>query len=95
VGLLECKTIPIDDVLTGIRENGDMIVRKMVAHLDRGETVILDCTHPLGVENKGKFNMIQMKNNMFVVVCDKCTQFALLGETMAGEPTSMGCHGSA
>ena len=93
--LLECKTIHIDDVLTGIRDNGEMIVRKMVAHLDRGETVLLDCTHPLGTEHKGRFNMIQMKNSMFVVVCDQCTQFALLGETMAGEDPSTVAYGSA
>ena len=95
MGLLEDNTIQIDDVITGVRENGEMIVRKMVAHLDRGITVLLDCTHPLGQEHKGKFNMIQMKNNMFLVVCDKCTQFALLGEPIAGETSSKAIYGTA
>ena len=92
---LESNCVAIDDVLTGIRDNGEMVVRKMVAHLDRGETVILDCTHPLGKEHKGRFNMIQLPNQMFVVVCDKCQQFALMGENIQGEPASTLAYGSA
>jgi len=75
----------VSAIVDGIRADGEMIVRKMIAVLDRGEVVQLDCGHPLGGEHKGRFNMVQIENGMFVIVCEACKEFAMVGENIIGE----------
>ena len=71
-------------LLEGNRHEGNRIIQQMVSVLDKGEVVILDCGHPIGREHQGKFHLIQLESLMFVVVCDQCTSFALMGEVIEG-----------
>jgi hypothetical protein len=83
-GIPDYQVLETPTLLLENRHDGNRIIQQMVAHLDSGAVIVLDCKHPVGRDHRGKFHLIQLETLMFVVVCDHCTSFALMGEVIEG-----------